>query len=63
MDQQDISQDQTAETPQTEAPAPEASARPRTGIGRTGRIMLVFAFLIPFVWLGALRICVMKTGE
>ena len=25
--------------------------------------MLVFAFLIPFVWLGALRICVMKTGE
>ena len=63
MDQQDISQDQTAETPQTEAPAPEASARPRTGIGRTGRIMLVFAFLIPFVWLGALRICMMKTGE
>ncbi|MBR2962675.1 MAG: hypothetical protein IKC53_00540 [Lentisphaeria bacterium] len=63
MEQQNKSQVLTAETPQTEAPAPEVSVRPRTGIGRAGRIMLVFAFLIPFVWLGALRICVMKTGE
>ena len=35
----------------------------RRGPGRTGRILLVFAFLIPLVWLGALRICVMRTGE
>ena len=63
MEQQNKSQVLTAETPQTEAPAPEVSVRPHTGIGRAGRIMLVFAFLIPFVWLGALRICVMKTGE
>ena len=63
MEQQNKSQVLTAETPQTEAPAPEVSVRPRTRIGRAGRIMLVFAFLIPFVWLGALRICVMKTGE
>ena len=63
MEQQNKSQELMAETPQTEAPAPEDSVRPRAGIGRAGRIMLVFAFLIPFVWLGALRICVMKTGE
>ena len=76
MDQQDTLQTQTTGTapaeapapadparPETGTPAPVDSARPRVGIGRPGRIMLVFAFLIPFVWLGALRICVMKTGE
>ena len=49
MEQQNKSQELMAETPQTEAPAPEVSVRPRAGIGRAGRIMLVFAFLIPFV--------------
>ena len=58
-----MTQTHLPETPQTGAPAPEDSARPRAGLGRAGRIMLVFAFLIPAVWLGALRICVMKTGE
>lgn len=54
---------QTPEMPQTEAQSPEVSARPSSKHGRFGRIMLVLAFLIPFVWLGALRIYVMKTGE
>ena len=58
-----MTQTHLPETPQTGAPAPEDSARPRAGLGRAGRIVLVFAFLIPAVWLGALRICVMKTGE
>jgi hypothetical protein len=59
----------TAETEPAEAPAPASSGkddgpgRPRAGIGRAGRIMLVFAFLIPFVWLGVLRVTVMKAGE
>ena len=56
-------QTQTAGNAPAGAPAPEASARPRAGIGRAGRVMLVFAFLIPFAWLGLLRVCVMKTGE
>ena len=63
VNQQDIIQTQTAESTPAEAPAPAAQTRPGTGIGRAGRIMLVFAFLIPFIWLGALRICVMTTGE
>ena len=61
--QQDMLQTQTAEMPQTGVQTPEVSACPRSGLGRAGWIMLVFAFLIPFVWLGALRVCVMKTGE
>ncbi len=63
MDQQDTLQTQATEMSRTGVQTPEASARPRSGLGRAGRIMLVFAFLIPFVWLGVLRICVMKTGE
>ena len=63
MDRQDTLQTRTEEIPQKGVQAPEASVRPHAGFGRVGWIMLVFAFLIPFVWLGALRICVMKTGE
>ena len=63
VNQQDTHQTQTTETEPAGTPGAAASARSRAGIGRAGRIMLVFAFLIPFVWLGALRICVMKTGE
>ena len=63
MDQQDTPQTQALGNTPAEAPAPECSVRPRTGIGRAGRIMLIFAFLIPVMWLGALRICVMKSGE
>ena len=63
MVQDDLKQTETPEIPDTGVQTPEASARPRPGLGRAGRVMLVFAFLIPFIWLGALRICVMKTGE
>ena len=49
--------------PPDETPARTDAVRPSSGIGRAGRIMLVLAFLIPFAWLGALRICVMKSGE
>ena len=63
MERQDMLQTQMAEVPQTGVQTPDVSACPRSGLGRVGWIMLVFAFLIPFVWLGALRICVMKTGE
>ena len=63
VNQQETTQLQQAETAPAETPASETFARPRAGIGRAGRAMLAFAFLIPFVWLGALRICVMKTGE
>ena len=64
MDQQDTRQTQTAETAAADGiPSPAMSVRPRIGISRAGWIMLVFAFLIPFVWLGALRVVTMKTGE
>ena len=63
VNQQETSQIRPAVTAPAEAAAPEMSVRPRAGIGRAGRVMLVFAFLIPLVWLGALRICVMKAGE
>jgi len=60
---QESPQTQAEEIASAEAQAPDAPVHPRAGIGRAGRIMLVFAFLIPVVWLGALRICVMKAGE
>ena len=66
MERQDSTlQAQTSEIPAAADAASSGAtvSRPRGGIGRLGWIMLVFAFLIPFVWLGALRICVMKTGE
>ena len=63
MNQQNTFQNQSTETAQAGSPASDSPWRPCTGIGRAGRIMLAFAFLIPFVWLGALRIGVMKTGE
>ena len=57
------SEGQAAEAASSEAPAPEAAGRPRAGIGRAGRIMLVFAFLIPFVWIGVLRVGVIRSNE
>ena len=61
--EQETLQTQATETPRTEVQAPEVSACLHNRLGRAGWIMLVFAFLIPFVWLGALRICVVNTGE
>ena len=62
MDQQNTVQTQRPDPATDEVSATETVSRSR-GIGRAGRIMLVFAFLIPFVWLGVLRVTTMTTGE
>ena len=63
MDRQDTVQTSAQGVTAEAASAPEASSRSRGGIGRAGRIMLVFAFLIPFTWLGVLRVTTMTGGE
>ena len=51
----------TAE-PLESAPETTSPATPRR-VFTAGRIMLVCAFLIPLLWLGALRVLVMPTSE
>ena len=65
MNRQDTLQKKTTETAPAgpEVPVPEVAARPRAMIAISDLYMLVFAFLIPFVWLSTLRVTVMKTGE
>ena len=63
MDRQDTVQTSARGTAADGASAPDASVHARGGIGRAGRIMLVFAFLIPFTWLGVLRVTTMTGGE
>ena len=65
MTQQDTVQTQETGTPSAEAVTETAAASVRTRGNklRIGRLMLVAAFLIPFIWLGILRVTVIRTGE
>ena len=65
MTQQDTVQTQKTGAPPAEVAAETgaAPARSRGGKLLIGRIMLVSAFLIPFIWLSILRVTVIKTGE
>ena len=63
MDQQNTAQQQTTGPTPYAIPEETQYTSPRRKTSYLGYAMLLFAFLIPVLWLGTLRLTVMKTGE